>query len=206
MTRRARPTARAGPADGWTRLVGPLGPGASAAVLGSALAGGVAAGLGATGRVGPGRGLLDGLVAADLVGGLVTFQLPPTRRQYARSSPRARLTFVLLHLHPFALPLTRQGGWRRAVSRYAAAVAATGALEVLCARSASRRTVANIVATAAAVVDGATTRTGPRWFGPVYLAKLIGGHGGIPRAPLDVRARRGSSRRCSRWRRACCRR
>ncbi|GAA4881081.1 hypothetical protein [Actinomycetospora straminea] len=176
-------------AEAWTRLVGPLGPGASAVVLGSALLGGAAVTVSTTRRAGAWRGLVHGLVAVDLVGGLVTFQLPPTRGQYARSSSGARMSFVLAHLQPVVLPLTRQGTWRRAVARYVTAVAATGALEALGTRVGSRRAVATALGVAAAVVDGATAGPGPRWFGPVYLLKLIAGHGGIAHAARQPGAR-----------------
>lgn len=132
-------------------------------------------------------------VAVDLVGGLVAFQLRPTREQYGRTSLGSRLTFALVHVQPFAVPLAGQGSWRRAAVRYVATVGSTAALELLPVRAASRRGVANTLGAALSAVDLASDGSPQRWFGPVYLMKVIGGHGGIPgSAPL----RRGSRSFC----------
>ncbi len=136
-------------------------------------------------RVGWIRGLVMGVVAFDLCGGLVSFQLGSTREEYAHHSDRRRLVFVLVHLQPFVLPLTGQGTWGQAVARYAAAVGGTLALERVGIRSEFRRPVANGLALALAGADLMVASPDQRWLGPVYVLKLVGGHGGIPRASSD---------------------
>ncbi|GAA1129551.1 hypothetical protein GCM10009670_22690 [Citricoccus alkalitolerans] len=89
--------------------------------------------------------------------------------------------FALVHLQPFLLPLFGEGSWARAALRYATAFLATTALERFVPRSASRRFVANGVAAALSSADFTTDKSQQRWFGPVYLMKVIGGHSGIPR-------------------------
>lgn len=122
-----------------------------------------------------------GIVAFDLVGGLVAFQLRPTREKYSASSLRSRMGFALAHLQPFLLPVLGEGPWRRAAARYATAVIATAVLERCATRSTSRRAVANSVAAAFSGADLATGKPQQRWFGTVYLMKVIGGHSGIRR-------------------------
>ncbi|MGC5615086.1 hypothetical protein [Georgenia sp. Z1491] len=130
------------------------------------------------------RGSLVGAVAFDLVGGLVAFQLPATRERYSMKAMRSRLTFALVHVQPFALPLLGEGSWRRAGLRCSTAVASTVALERLAPRSPGRRLIANGVAAALSLVDLATDSSRQRWFGPVFTMKVVGGHGGIPAAPV----------------------
>lgn len=164
----------------WTRLVGPLSRTESAAVLGAA--GATAAVVGATTarRSGPLRGSLMAAVAADLAGGLVTFQLRSTRVQYGASSLASRLTFAVVHVQPFLLPALGQGSWRRAAFRYGTAVGATGLLELIPAAEPARRRLAIALAATLSLADVASDHSPQRWFGPVYLMKVIGGHGGIP--------------------------
>lgn len=132
-------------------------------------------------RAGAARGAAIGVVAFDLVGGLVAFQFRPTREKYSASSLRSRLAFALAHVQPFLLPILGEGSWRRAAARYATAVIATAALERCAPRSPCRRLVANSAAAAFSVADLATSESRHRWFGPVYLMKVIGGHSGIRR-------------------------
>lgn len=131
------------------------------------------------------RGVVMGVVAFDLCGGLVSFQLGSTREEYARHDDRRRLVFVLVHLQPFVLPVTGQGTWRRAAARYAAAVGGTLALERVGIRPEHRRPIANGIALALAGADLMVASPGQRWLGPAYLLKLVGGHGGIPRVSGD---------------------
>ena len=163
----------------WRALMGPVSPAQGGATVAIAAAAAVGIGVGTGRRVGWRTGLLTAVVALDLVGGLISFQLPPTRAAYAQHSPQQRLGFVALHLQPFVLPLTRQGSWSRAAIRYGSALAATVGLELAGSRLPKRRLVANALAAGFAAVDFATDASPQRWFGPVYLAKLIGGHGGI---------------------------
>lgn len=163
----------------WARLVGPLTGAQSAAVLAVAAAGAAAIGKHTARRTAVGRGVLLAVVAFDLIGGLVAFQLTPTREQYRKTSLRSRLVFTGVHLQPFVLPAVGQGTWKRAALRYAAAVASTVALETALPRAGSRRIVANLLAASLSVADVATDDSQQRWFGPVYLMKVIGGHAGI---------------------------
>lgn len=151
-------------------------------VLGAAAAGAVAVGVNTVRRAGVGRSALLSCVAFDLVGGLIAFQLQPTREQYREASLQSRLAFALVHVQPFAVPLTGQGSWRRAALRYTAAVASTVALEVTLPRADSRRVAANMLAASLSFIDLASDTSQQRWFGPVYLMKVIGGHGGVPKA------------------------
>ena len=167
-------------APGWTSLVGPLSRTESAAVLGSAGVTAAVVGVRTARRSGPVRGGLMAVVAADLAGGLVTFQLRPTRRKYGASSLRSRLTFVLVHVQPFLLPALGLGSWQRAALRYGAAVGSTAALELVPAGEPARRRLATAVAATLSVADVASDTSTQRWFGPVYLIKVVGGHGGIP--------------------------
>lgn len=132
-------------------------------------------------RIGPARGAAIGAVAFDLVGGLVAFQLRPTREKYSASSLRSRMVFALAHVQPFLLPVLGEGSWRRAAARYTTAVIATAVLERCAPHSPSRWAVANSLAAASSVADLATGESQQRWFGPVYLMKVIGGHPGIHR-------------------------
>ena len=161
----------------WRGLVGDLTDAQSAAVL-LAAAGSAGAVWWRTRADGPAAALAMGVVAFDLVGGLVAFPLPGTREHYAATGPAARVGFAVVHVQPFVLPLTRQGSLRSAAWRYGGAVTATVLLEVL--DPGRRRILANAVAAALSAVDLATSAGSPqRWLGPVYLVKVIGGHGGI---------------------------
>ena len=93
----------------WRALMGPVSPAQGGATVAIAAAAAVGIGASTRRRVGWRTGLLTAVVALDLVGGLISFQLPPTRAAYAQHSPQQRLGFVALHLQPFVLPLTRQG-------------------------------------------------------------------------------------------------
>lgn len=165
----------------WSRLVGPVGPARSALILGVAGAAALHAAVEAWRRRGPAAAVITGLVAFDLYGGLVAFQLRETRAEYAAKELGDRLVFVVLHLQPYLLPLTGQGGPGQATARYAAAVLSTGALEWLLPTSRYRRLVANAVAALLTWLDSRAPAGEQRWLGPVYLMKLTGGHGGIPR-------------------------
>lgn len=163
----------------WDEFVGPLGRLESTVVLAAASAGAVRVGVDTARRTTPARGLFLGAIAFDLIGGLIAFQLKPTRERYARSSFRSRLTFALLHLQPFAVPLAGEGSWKRAAFRYALSVASTLALETMRPQGLSRRRHANALAVSLSIVDVTRTASKQRWLGPVYLMKVIGGHGGI---------------------------
>ncbi|WP_425307659.1 hypothetical protein AADG42_02515 [Ammonicoccus fulvus] len=165
----------------WNRLMGNVTPIEGAVALASAGVSAAVVGVSTARRVGWIRGLVMGVVAFDLCGGLVSFQLGSTREEYAHHSDRRRLVFVLVHLQPFVLPLVGQGTWGRAGVRYAAAVGGTLALERVGMRPEHRRPVANGSALALAVADLMAASPDQRWLGPVYLLKLVGGHGGIPR-------------------------
>lgn len=168
----------------WTDLVGRLSPAQSALVLGGAAAGAVLVAVRTVDRGDgwPARLLMAG-VAADLVGGLITFQLGPTRERYAETAVASRLGFVAAHLQPFALPLIGQGSWRRAGARYATVLLTSAAVEAAALSPTTRRRIATAVGVAAALMDVVTAPPGQRWFGPVYHLKLIGGHTSIPHAP-----------------------
>lgn len=164
----------------WHDLVGPLDRGASAVVLVVSAAAAAAVSVPTSRRAGVARGTVAGIIAFDLVGGLVAFQLPASRQKYARSTLRSRMTFALAHVQPFALPILGEGSLPRAAARYSTAVLATAALERFAPRTASRRVLANSVAALASTADVLTDVSDQRWFGPVYLMKVIGGHAGIP--------------------------
>ncbi len=176
----------------WRGLVGSLDSTQSAAVLGTAVAGAAWAAVhtarrAGTGHTGTGRTPIgrSGAIAAvgvDLIGGLVAFQLPPTRDKYAQSSARARLIFALCHAQPFLLPLLREGSWRRAAFRYLAGIAAITGLQATSLTPRDRRIAANAVAAGVSIADFATDTSPQRWFGPVFTMKVIGGHGGLPPA------------------------
>lgn len=174
--------------------MGPVDGGASAAVLSVATLAGLAVARRTRAGAGTGRALLLGVLAFDLVGGLVAFQLRATRDQYARHAPRSRLGFVAGHLHPFLLPLAGQGGWGRAAARYVAAVGATVVLDGTLQTSPRRRAVGSALALALSAGDLLTDRSAQRWFGPVYLCKLVGGHGSIPATPPQSDHHEGTPR------------
>lgn len=169
----------------WESLMGPVGRGGSATVLAVAITAGLAIGHRTRRHQGLGWALVMGVVGFDLVGGMVAFQLRPTRAQYAHHTPRARLGFVTGHLHPFLLPLSGQGSWARAMARYATAVATTVVLERCPGDSRPRRGAVMASAIALAAGDVLTDRSPQRWLGPVYLIKLVGGHGSISRTDLQ---------------------
>lgn len=166
----------------WSEVVGPLGKRESAIVLAAATAGAVCIGVDTARRTTPARGAFLGAIAFDLIGGLIAFQLEPTRERYARSSFPSRLVFALLHLQPFAVPLIGEGSWKRAAFRYTGSVACTLALETVRPHAVTRRRHANALAAAMSVVDMVGVRSKQRWIGPIYLMKVIGGHGGIARS------------------------
>lgn len=97
----------------WSELVGPLGKLESAVVLAAATGGAVSVGVNTARQTTPSRGAFLGAIAFDLIGGLITFQLEPTRGRYVSSSFLSRLKFALVHLQPFALPLIGEGSWKR---------------------------------------------------------------------------------------------
>lgn len=171
-----------GPAQAWSELVGRLGKLESAVVLAAAAGGAVSVGVNTARQTTPARGAFLGAIAFDLIGGLVAFQLEPTRRRYVGSSFLSRLKFALVHLQPFAVPLIGEGSWKRATFRYAVSVASTLALESIRPHRPSRRRYANVLAAIVSIVDLVQTPSQQRWLGPVYLMKVIGGHGGIRRA------------------------
>lgn len=171
-------------ARAWRALMGPVSAPQAAAALAGAGTAAVTIGRRTAHRRGAARGLALGAVAFDLVGGLISFQLPPTRAAYARHGMRERLGFVAVHVQPFVLPLCGDGSWARASARYLAALAATVALEAGPERG-SRRLAANALAVALAALDAATDRSPQRWLGPVYLLKVVGGHAGVPRGNFD---------------------
>ncbi|WP_159619570.1 hypothetical protein [Arthrobacter zhaoguopingii] len=163
-----------------------MGRNASAAVLACATLSATAAAAGTFRRIGVGRGTVVGLVAFDLVGGLVAFQMRGTREKYAQSPLRSRLVFAVAHVQPIVLPLIADGSWRRAAARYLAAVSMTAALELVVPPRMPRRLTANGVGLALSTLDLVSGPSTQRWFGPVYLMKVIGGHAGIPRDIPDV--------------------
>ncbi len=170
----------------WREVVGPLGSNGSVAVLTCAALSATAAAVGTSRRRGVGRGTVVGLVAFDLVGGLVAFQMRGTREKYAQSSLRSRLIFAVAHVQPIVLPLIADGSWRRAAARYLAAVSTTAALELVLPPRMPRRLTANGVGLVLSTLDLVSGSSTQRWFGPVYLMKVVGGHAGIPRGILDV--------------------
>ncbi len=163
----------------WTTLVGPLGRGASTVVVVAAASAATVILTSTSRRVGAARGAAMGAVAFDLCGGLVAFQLRPTRKKYSESSLQSRMMFALAHVQPFLLPIIGEGSWRRATARYAAAIIATAALERFVPHSTNRRVVANCVAATVSIADLASDKSQQRWLGPVYLMKVIGGHSSI---------------------------
>jgi hypothetical protein len=178
------PPSRTGP---WSRLVGPLPPAESLSVLGVAVAAAAATWRRSRTQRGALASALIGGLALDLAGGLVAFQLPPTRRTYAQKQGSDRLMFVTAHVHPFVLPALGSGTWRRAGARYAAALGANVLFDRTRPPAASRRVLAASAAGVASLIDLPGSGTPERWFGPLYLLKLIGGHAGIPQwAPSDL--------------------
>ncbi len=169
----------------WGRLVGPLGAGRSAGVVSAAALGTTLVAVHTKRRNGLRAATTMAPVAFDLIGGLITFQLAPTRAKYADAPLRARMMFVGAHLQPLAVPVVGGGSWKRAMARYATAIVATTTLETVLANHPRRRLVANLIAAGVSAADVATDRGPQRWIGPVYLMKVIGGHGGIPRNDAD---------------------
>ncbi len=154
------------------------------AVLSCAALSAAAAAVGTSRRLGGGRGTVVGLVAFDLVGGLVAFQMRGTREKYAQSPLRSRLIFAVAHVQPIVLPLIADGSWRRAAARYLAAVSMTAALELVVPPRMPRRLTANGVGLVLSTLDLVSGPATQRWLGPVYLMKVVGGHAGIPRRIL----------------------
>lgn len=166
----------------WNRLVGPLRPIQSAVVLVSAAAAAIGVGV-STLPVGRVPAALMAAVAFDLIGGLMAFQLPATRAAYETSPVVSRIGFAMAHVQAFVIPLTGQGPWSTACSRYAAALGSTVLLEVALPSSPRRRAAAAAMAMACSLADVAASRgANQRWLGPVILLKVIGGHASIPRS------------------------
>lgn len=161
--------------------MGPLSKRQSAAVLTVATVGTAAVTVKTARHSDPWRGAGMGTVALDLLGGLVAFQLRPTRERYGASSLRSRLTFALVHIQPFAVPALNQGSWKQAAFRYTASVISTAALETALPRANSRRLAATALGTGLSALDLALGDSPQRWFGPVYFMKVVAGHGGMPR-------------------------
>ncbi len=163
----------------WRGLVGPLGAASSAAVLGAAGVG-VAAVTRSTRerRSWPVAGVV-GVVAADLIGGMVAFQIPETRRHYAETSLGSRLVLAIGHVQCFALPLLGEGTWGRALKRWAGVVCGTMLLQSFVAEQ-DRRLVGSALALFLGSADLATDLTRQRWFGPVWAVKLVAGHATLP--------------------------
>ncbi|GAB3623625.1 hypothetical protein GCM10027418_17080 [Mariniluteicoccus endophyticus] len=166
----------------WTGLVGPVPPRTSGVIMAGAGAATCAVAVSTPGPVW--RRVVMGAMAFDIVGGMVAFQVPATRAEYARKSSVEHLGFVAAHLHPAVLAALGEGSWTRNATRYAYAVAVTEGLQRAPLSPQARRRAAMALGLVAAVVDLATDRSGSRWFGPAYL-KLVAGHAGI-----GARARR----------------
>lgn len=120
-----------------------------------------------------------GFQAFDLVGGLVAFQWPGTRSKYAGGTGLGRLAFPVLHVQPYSVPLAGEGSWTVAAGRHLAAVASTAALDQIEMEPQRRRATANLVAAGLSLCDLAVTDSRQRWFGPVYLFKVVGGHASL---------------------------
>lgn len=174
---RLHPTAAAAV---WQGLVGPLGPGSSALVLGTA--GLVATAVAArTRHDGAWPAAVMAVVAFDLAGGLVAFQFPATRDSYAHSSRIARLGFAAAHVQAFAVPLVSQGTWASAARRYLSAMGASALLESALPDSPKRRVAGQALALALSAADVVlASGEKQRWLGPVILLKVVGGHASIP--------------------------
>lgn len=163
----------------WRSIVGELTPAQSAAVLSCAASSALGVGLRTVRRAGPLRGAVMGFQAFDLVGGLVAFQWPGTRSKYAGGTGRGRLAFPVLHVQPYSVPLAGEGSWTVAAGRHLAAVASTAALDQIEMEPQRRRATANLVAAGLSLCDLAVTDSRQRWFGPVYLFKVVGGHASL---------------------------
>lgn len=163
----------------WRAVMGPVGPKQGGATMAVAAAAALVVGRRTLREKGPVAAIVTGVVAFDLVGGMVSFRLESTRRQYAGHDVRQRLLFAAAHVQPFVLPITGQGNWSRAAVRYGLALAATAALEAFTPTRPGRGMIADALGAALALADLASDRSKQRWLGPVYLIKLVGGHGGV---------------------------
>lgn len=159
--------------------MGELTPAQSAAVLSFAADSALGVGLRAVRRAGPLRGAVMGFQAFDLVGGLVAFQCAGTRSKYADGTGLRRLAFPVLHVQPYTVPLAGEGSWTVAAGRHLPAVASTAALDQVEMKPRSRRVTANIVAAGLSLCDLAVADSRQRWFGPVYLFKVVGRHASL---------------------------
>lgn len=163
----------------WSGLVGPLGAARSAGVVGAATAAGLVAGTETAARCGPGVGAFVGVTAVDLVGGMVAFQLRPTREHYARTSLSRRMALAAAHVQCFALPIVGEGTWSAAAGRWAGVVASTALLQ--CAvPAAHRRPAGFVLAAGLTAADVALAGPRQRWLGPVWFTKLVAGHATLP--------------------------
>jgi hypothetical protein len=175
------------PRDGllgrWDEFVG---PGATAAETGGALALGAAGGVAAplwlrrrapeAGRVRLG---LAALVGSDIGGGVWTNATVAAKRWYAPAGagPGARVAFAAAHLHPYLVAASdprRPVRW--ALALHAAAVAGTVATALVPRRLALPVAVAAALGGQAAAALAGDTPRGWEWFAPAYLAKLLVGH------------------------------
>lgn len=156
----------------WRRLVGPLDRKHSALVLASAAAAAIKVGV-TTWPAGRVRAAVMGVVAFDLVGGMVAFQLPATRAAYAPSSVISRVGFAAAHVQAGVVALTGQGSWSTVAGRYLAALSSTVLLESMLPTSPRRRAVATVAAVLCSVADLMVSRgEGQRWLGPAILVKV----------------------------------
>lgn len=162
----------------WTQLVGDLDAAQSFCVMGAAAVVTHAVWRDTRSR-GLGRAVAMAVTAWDLVGGLVAFQMPPTRAKYARAGSRERMIFVLLHGQPFVVPLSGEGRFSTAAGRYLAVLGGAAVADRLI--SQKQRLIWSLgLAGLLVTVDLVATRDEQqRWLGPTYFMKLLGGHASI---------------------------
>lgn len=186
---------------GWRRLMGPVDRTTGASVLLIATTAGLAVGCRSARRRGPLIGAALGAVTVDIVGGLLSFQVPAVRRKYAEHGRLERLVFPLVHVQPYLFPIVAEGSWTVAACRHLSALGCSVALETVPLRPGVRRPAACALAVLLAAGDLLLADSGPhRWFGPAYLLKVIGGHGSLehparPAGPAGSRRRRRGRRR-----------
>ncbi|WP_154674333.1 hypothetical protein [Nakamurella lactea] len=167
----------------WTRLVGPASRAESVAILVPAVIGGALVARSTARRRGLVRGAAAAAVAVDLIGGVVAFQTSSARSRYAESTASARMLFTAAHLQPAIMPLIGEGNWPTATRRY---LLSLGGSALLTRMPAARRRVAGLAVTLAAVAIERIGATGTdRWLGPVYLTKLLAGHGTLADRPVS---------------------
>ncbi|MCK0177518.1 MULTISPECIES: hypothetical protein [Mycobacteriaceae] len=165
----------------WLEFVGEeTTPTGTATILAVAAAGGYLAPRLARTRLGTAEKTLLVVSAVDLWGGAWSNNTLACARWYERpgQTDGDHLRFAAAHLHPFLLAWMDGGGRARlrwAVANYAYLMAAT----VLIRRAGRGRRVVGVAVTAGAVALDRVL--GPSaaapWFGPVFHAKLLLGHG-----------------------------